>query len=117
MPRNSRLVYSTELGRTCPTCRRSVHECRCQDDASRPAGDGNVRVGRESKGRGGKVVTLITGLAVPRGELQEIATRLKKRCGTGGTVKDTVIEIQGDHREAVLAWLTAAGHRAKLIGG
>jgi translation initiation factor 1 len=110
------LVYSTELGRTCPGCRRSLTECRCREQSTRIVGDGNVRVGRESKGRGGKVVTLVSGLPVTAVELAALATRLKKRCRTGGTVKDSVIEIQGEHRDTIVVELVALGFKAKRAG-
>jgi translation initiation factor 1 len=80
------------------------------------AGDGIVRVGRESKGRGGKVVTLITGLPLRTADLATLATRLKKRCGTGGTVKNGVIEIQGEHRDTIVEQLLAVGYKAKRAG-
>ncbi len=110
------LVYSTELGRTCPDCRRSLTECRCREQATRIVGNGNVRVGRESKGRGGKVVTLVIGLPLTSADLAALATTLKKRCGTGGTIKDGVIEIQGEHRDAIVAELQALGYKAKRAG-
>ena len=78
--------------------------------------DGIVRVGRESKGRGGKVVTLVVGLPLAPGELSALATRIKKRCGSGGTVKDGVIEIQGEHRDAIVQQLLELGYRAKRAG-
>lgn len=115
-PASGRLVFSTELGRTCPLCRESLSTCRCGDDDT-PVGDGNVRVRRETKGRAGKGVTVITGLAVGRDGLAELASMLKKRCGSGGTVRDGTIEIQGDHRDIVLAALIERGHRARLAGG
>jgi translation initiation factor 1 len=111
------LVYSSELGRTCPTCRQSLTACRCHHNDTPVAGDGNVRVGRESKGRGGKVVTVVTGLPLAHAELNALATRLKKRCGTGGTVKDGVIEIQGEHRDVIVAELLSAGFKARKSGG
>lgn len=114
--RTGRLVYSTELGRTCPDCRRPLAECRCRDASTRVVGDGNVRVGRESKGRGGKVVTLVTGLPLTAAALAELGSTLKRRCGSGGTVRDGVIEIQGDHRETVAALLREAGYRVKVAG-
>ncbi|MDP1901462.1 MAG: translation initiation factor Sui1 [Rubrivivax sp.] len=105
------LVYSTEAGRMCPACRAPVAACTCGAPA-RPAGDGVVRVSRETKGRGGKTVTLVRGLAGDDATLTALAKRLKAACGSGGTVKDGVIEIQGDHRERVLAFLKQAGlHR------
>lgn len=117
--RKGGLVYSTDLGRTCPRCRRSVGECRCEQRLAgkRPSGDGIVRVGRETKGRKGKGVTVITGLALNDAELAQLATKLKKRCGSGGTVKDGVIEIQGDHRDVLVTELEGMGHRVKRSGG
>jgi translation initiation factor 1 len=111
------LVYSSELGRTCPTCRQSLTACRCRHNDAHIMGDGNVRVGRESKGRGGKVVTVVTGVPLAHAELHALATQLKKRCGTGGTVKDGVIEIQGEHRDTIVAELTGAGFKARKSGG
>ena len=113
------LVYSTDVGRTCPRCRRALDECRCAERLAgkRPAGDGTIRVGRETKGRKGKSVTVITGLPLAETELRELAKRLKKRCGSGGTVRDGTIEIQGDHRDLLVGELTALGYRAKRAGG
>ena len=110
------MVYSTELGRTCPTCRRSLHQCTCTTDNA-PAGDGRVRVSRDTRGRGGKGVTVITGLPLAPPALAELAAALKKRCGCGGTVKHGVIEIQGEHRDAMMAELTRLGYRPKRAGG
>ncbi|HWS14641.1 MAG TPA: translation initiation factor Sui1, partial [Candidatus Methylomirabilis sp.] len=95
------LVYSTERGLVCPRCRLPMGKCGCRKDAPAPAGDGVVRVRRETKGRGGKTVTTVSGVPLAVDALRELASDLKRRCGTGGTVKDGVIEIQGDHREAV----------------
>lgn len=114
--RPSNLVYSTELGRTCPSCRQSLSACTCRNNATRILGDGNVKVGRESKGRGGKVVTLISGLAMNAADLAVLATKLKKRCGTGGTVHEGIIEIQGDHRDKLVQVLTELGIRARRVG-
>lgn len=113
------LVYSTDVGRTCPRCRRAQDECRCEQRLAgkRPAGDGTVRVGRETKGRKGKGVTVIAGIPLGEDELAQLATRLKKRCGSGGTVRDGVIEIQGDHRDLLVTELSALGYRAKRSGG
>ncbi len=117
--RNGGLVYSTDLGRTCPRCRRAVDECRCAQRLAgkRSSGDGVARVGRETKGRKGKGVTVISGLSLPDDELAGLAKRLKKRCGSGGTVRNGVIEIQGDHRDTIVAELEALGLRAKRAGG
>lgn len=119
MSGGSRLVYSTESGRTCPDCRQALADCRCAalKKAARPAGDGVARVWRESKGRGGKTVTLVKGMTLADADLQLLGKKLRASCGTGGTVKDGVIEIQGDHAERVTELLVKAGHPAKRAGG
>lgn len=115
---NSRLVYSTETGRTCPDCGQPQAQCQCKQRArARPAGDGIVRVSRETKGRKGKGVTLVRGLDLDDEALVALAKQLKAACGSGGTVKDGVIEVQGDHVETVMTRLTAAGHKVKRAGG
>jgi len=110
------LVYSTHHGSMCPKCRRPMTECVCKREAP-PRGDGVVRVGRETKGRKGAGVTIVTGLPLGAPELAEMASRLKKKCATGGTVRDGVIEVQGDHRDKVVMELTAAGYKVKRVGG
>ncbi|HTO06998.1 MAG TPA: hypothetical protein VMR86_08040 [Myxococcota bacterium] len=82
-----------------------------------PQGDGIVRVRRETQGRGGKTVTTISGLGLASDALRDLASDLKRRCGTGGAVKDWVIEIQGDHRDAIQAELEKRGYTVKLAGG
>jgi translation initiation factor 1 len=114
---NSRLVYSSEQGRICPECGRAAAGCTCRAKAVRDPGDGIVRVQRESKGRGGKTVTVITGLPGDDGALKAIAGELKRRCGTGGTVKDGIVEIQGDHRDLLVAELEKKGFKVKRAGG
>lgn len=114
---SSRLVYSSETGRICPDCGKAANACVCRKKSSLPAGDGVVRVRRETKGRGGKTVTVISGLPLAEEGVKALAGELKKRCGTGGTVKDGLVEIQGDHRELLLAELAARGFRAKAAGG
>ena len=111
------LVYSTDGGRMCPACRRPVAQCQCGTQAPVPAGDGIVRISRESKGRGGKAVTLVRGLELDAAALEAMAKKLKAACGAGGTVKDGVIEVQGDHREKVAELLKGQGLRVKLAGG
>jgi translation initiation factor 1 len=98
--KNAGLVYSTDAGRICPKCSRPVASCQCKKQQQAAVqGDGKVRISRSTKGRKGKGVTLITGLAMPPDELKALAKELKQKCGTGGTVKQGVIEIQGDHQE------------------
>lgn len=112
------LVYSTDGGRTCPGCRRPVADCACAARAKpRPAGDGVARVRRETQRRGGKTVTVVLGLSLADEALAALGKRLRTQCGTGGTVKDGVLELQGDHVERVLAALAAEGHKAKRAGG
>jgi translation initiation factor 1 len=113
----SRIVYSTGIGSLCPNCRRAVRECVCPKGAPGAAKLGPIRVGREVKGRAGKGVTTVTGLPLGGAEIEALATRLKKRCGSGGTLRDGVIEIQGDHRDVIVAELAKAGFAAKKSGG
>ncbi|MGZ8716194.1 MAG: stress response translation initiation inhibitor YciH [Gaiellaceae bacterium] len=110
---NSRLVYSTDGGdrRGAPP-KRSVSPARTGPQLPE---DGVVRVFREKGGRGGKVVTVVRGLAA--GDAPGVASDLKRHCGSGGAVKDGAVEIQGDHREKVAARLEATGYRVKLAGG
>jgi translation initiation factor 1 len=105
--KNSRLVYSTESG-------------RIKDEKAAPAipkSDGIVRIRRETAGRNGKGVTTITGIPVEEAELKNIAKALKQTCGVGGSVKDGVIEIQGDQREKIKTDLEKRGYTVKLAGG
>ena len=111
------LVYSTELGRTCPNCRQAMAQCVCKAPSAALAGDGVVRVWRETKGRGGKVVTVVRGLPGDVAALQESCKALKSACGTGGTVKDGAVEIQGDHRDRVMDVLRAQGLDVRRAGG
>lgn len=111
------LVYSTDHGRTCPGCRRALAACVCKAATAIPAGDGIVRVSREKQGRGGKTVTVVRGLPLDAMALTATARQLRAACGAGGTAKDGMIEIQGDHVERVLSWLSQAGHRVKRAGG
>ncbi len=112
------LVYSTESGRMCPDCRQPVGACVCKANARAavPVGDGVVRVSRETKGRGGKGVSLVKGLALDATALAHLGKALKTACGTGGTVKDGVIEIQGNHIERLMTLLQAKGHKVKRAG-
>jgi translation initiation factor 1 len=102
----------------CADCRRPHTECRCREKTATGAVGGRiVRVGRETKGRRGKGVTVIAGLPLSPGELADLARELKKKCGSGGTVRDGAIEIQGEHRDFVVEELTRRGFRAKRSGG
>lgn len=115
-----RIVYSTDSGRvsSCPRCGQPYKKCLCeQPGASAPTkkSDGFVRIMRDRKQRGGKTVTVISG--APAEDLVELGQQLKKLCGSGGTVKDGNIEIQGDHLEKVEAKLIAQGFKVKRVGG
>ena len=110
-------VYSTDHGRICPVCDKPVASCICRQKKAVIPAKGGVRVGRETKGRKGKGVTVITGLPLDVAALETLAKELKKRCGSGGTVKDGVIEIQGDHRDVLLEDLEKRGWQAKRSGG
>jgi translation initiation factor 1 len=118
---NSRLVYSTESGKICPSCQKPVSKCTCKKKKSRSQTnikiDGIIRVQREVKGRKGKTVTTVSGFQINDDELKNLATQVKRRCGTGGTVKDGVIIIQGDHRDTLIAELKNRGFKAKIAGG
>ena len=104
----SRLVYSTDGGRVKP---------EKKEHSKVPVGDGIVRIQRETKGRKGKGVTLITGLPLRGDELKKLAKKLKQQCATGGAVKDGIIEIQGEHRETLKTALEKLGYSVKLAGG
>lgn len=118
---NSRLVYSTETGKICPSCHKPVSKCTCKKKKSKPPtnvkSDGIIRIQREVKGRKGKTVTTVSGFQLNDDELKRLATELKRRCGTGGSMKDGVIIIQGDHRDVLIAELKNRGFTAKIAGG
>lgn len=113
---NSTLVYSTDGGRACPGCRQPLAQCACQAKTV-VAGNGVVRVSRDTKGRGGKSVTLVKGLALDAVALAVLGKQLRAACGAGGTVKDGVIEVQGDHCDVVMEALRKHGHQPKRNGG
>jgi translation initiation factor 1 len=118
---SSRLVYSTETGRICPNCAKPAAKCTCKVKKSNPGTDikfdGIIRIRRESKGRKGKTVTSISGFQEGTDDLKQIAKKLKTHCGTGGSIKDGVIIIQGDHRKNIQAELQKQGYKVKLAGG
>lgn len=131
------IVYDSDAGPNarCPTCGKRLSACVCRAAPVRPPArgapsgratpsggqqpprDGVVRIFRDRKQRGGKVVTVIHGLPGHPQALADMAVELKRMCGSGGTVKDGAIEIQGDHRDRVAAHLTQSGFRVKLAGG
>ena len=125
----NRVVYDTALGGNCPRCGKRLDRCNCfgQRDRARAAEapaaaaslprDGVVRVLRDRKSRGGKVVTVVAGLPGGPSAVAQVATDLKRLCGTGGTTKGDVVEIQGDHRERIADLLRARGYTVKLAGG
>lgn len=112
----SGLVYSTDSGRHCPACEQPQDSCICAEQPLNN-GDGIARVRRESKGRGGKTVTTIQGLILTLEELKTLTAVLKKRCGCGGSLKDGVIEIQGDQVQLLIEELQKRGFTAKKSGG
>ena len=117
MDQNTRTVYTTASGRLCPACGKPASECACSRERPNPQSDGIVRIRREVKGRRGKTVNTITGIPLHGEALLELAAALKKRCGTGGTAKDGVIIIQGDHRDILIAELEKKGYTVKRTGG
>lgn len=115
--KNSRLVYSTDSGRMCPNCGQPSAQCACHKAAPPAPSDGIVRVRREVKGRNGKTVTTITGVPLGEDALRELASDLKRQCGTGGSVKDGLIVIQGDQCAVVIPLLQKRGYTVKRTGG
>ncbi len=117
----NRVVYSTELGRLCPECQKPKQHCACQQlkktTAASKTTDGIVRIQRQTKGRNGKPVCVISGLPLNAEALNTLAKALKQNCGSGGAVKDGCIEIQGDKREQLKQLLEAMGFVVKLSGG
>ncbi len=111
-------VYSTRHGELCPACGKPVAQCSCARNVQSGTSDGIVRVGRETKGRKGSGVTVISGVPLGRAELMQLGKQLKQRCGSGGTVRsDGVIEIQGDHRDRLLTELEGRGWVVRRSGG
>lgn len=113
----SRLVYSTDAGRMCPDCRQPTAACVCKKASARPASSGVIRVSRQTKGRGGKTVTRVEGVPLGDDALAQLGKQLRTACGSGGTVKDGVIEVQGDHADKVIEALKQHGYAAKRSGG
>jgi translation initiation factor 1 len=113
--------YSKGSGKICPLCQKPVAECNCKK--KKPGSqtnikyDGIIRIQREVKGRKGKTVTTVSGFQLADDELKNLAAQLKRQCGTGGSVKDGVIIIQGDHRDTLITELKNRGFKAKIAGG
>ena len=110
------LVFSTDSGRMCPWCRQPVANCSCKARLI-PETKGDVRISLQTKGRGGKNVTIVKGLPLETAALAVLGKQLRSDCGTGGTVKDGVIEVQGDHVVSVVAALQKLGYDVKRSGG
>ena len=113
---NDGLVYSTDYGRMCPECQEMIQKCRCKDNSNKVLGSGKIRIRKESKGRGGKTVTIIEGLPENASSLESYCKELKRICGSGGTVKDGNIEIQGEHGPKLLPVLQKKYKDVKLSG-
>jgi len=111
------VVYSTEFGKACPACGKPAGLCICRHARLATPADGIVRVGRETKGRKGSGMTVVTGLPLDEQSLKDLAGKLKRKCGTGGTVKAGVIEIQGDQRTFLMEELSKLGYTVKYSGG
>jgi translation initiation factor 1 len=109
-------VYSTDSGRMCPVCRQPIDQCACHAKRLAPT-DGVVRVSLQTKGRGGKSVTLVKGVPLDVVALAGLGKQLRSACGSGGTVKDGVIEVQGDHVTAIMAELQKQAYRVLRAGG
>lgn len=115
--KNEGIVYSTDSGKVCPECGNPIRQCNCGRRSLLTPSDGIVRIGRETKGRKGSGVSIITGVPLDGNDLKKLARQLKKKCGTGGTIKSGTIEIQGDHRDLLKQELSKLGYTVKLSGG
>ena len=115
--RHSRLVYSTQRNKNCTKCGNILRKCKCPEPTNLDQTDGLIRISKVTKGRKGSGVTLIKGVRGDSSALKHIARNLKSRCGVGGTIKDGVIEIQGDQRQLIQDFFESAGEKVKLVGG
>lgn len=117
MRRKRSPVYSTDPKRMrrCPRC--GSDPCRCPPTRSLPPEKQEAHIRREKKGRGGKTVTVVYDLRLTAADLKSLGRHLRQKCGTGGTVKNGAIEIQGDHRERVAEALQQLGYKTKFTGG
>jgi translation initiation factor 1 len=111
---NDRLVYSTDFGSVCLECQKPKTTCACSELAKKKIlGNGNVKIKKETKGRGGKTVTIISGLALNQEQLKALLKDLKKLSGSGGTLKAGVIEIQGDQVDKLNNYLKIKGYKVQ----
>ncbi len=109
-------VYSTDSGRICPVCQNPIGQCTCKKMKEIPKGDGILKISLQTKGRHGKKVTVITGFSLSGEELEKLAAELKRKCGTGGSIKDNSLEVQGDLRQKVSEELIGKGFKVKMTG-
>jgi len=114
---NSRLVYSTEGSSICPRCQKALRKCKCQDNQAVQNSDGFVRISRETKGRKGAGVTIVSGLQLTGDELKAVAKELKRKCSVGGAIKNGNIQIQGDQRDVAKKFFEERGEKVRLVGG
>jgi len=114
---NQGVVYSTDQGRTCPDCGNAIDLCICKNKDEIPETDGIVRIGRETKGRKGKGVTIVSGIPLKPTELKKLAKKLKQKCSSGGSIKNNNIEIQGDFRDLIFDELVKLKYIVKKMGG
>jgi translation initiation factor 1 len=110
-------VYSTEWGRICPKCGKPIEDCNCNKKKVLSQGDGTIRIQRDSKGRKGKTVTMVSGVILDEEGLRALLSDLKRLCGAGGAIKEGVIEIQSDHRDTIFAEIKKRGFKVKIAGG
>ena len=117
----SRPVYSTDRGNLCHSCGLPLSTYGCKPGRCKQAKtivtDGIVRLQRQTKGRNGKPVVLITGIPLGSPELKTLASKLKAKCGVGGSIDESTIIIQGDKREILKRELELLGYKVKLSGG
>ena len=116
-PADGSLVYSTSGECICPDCEELINNCICEKKYAAPARGEKIRVHRDKKARRGKTVTIISGIPLNENGLRELASELKRKCGTGGSVKNGEILIQGDRIELSIDFLKEKGYSAKRAGG
>jgi len=117
LKKNSQKVYSTETGKICPECLQPKANCSCRQKKINYSGEGSIRIRREVKGRRGKTMTVISGIPLQNKELSALATILKQKCSSGGSVKDGLVLIQGNHVQTIIDILRKQGYSVKQSGG